>query len=90
MRTCPKCGCYIPDNWTTCPACYNSEKKESKVSSNGFYRVTIFFDPYGIDETIFWQKEKAFSYAQYKASLRFIKTAEVWDCQTKECLKIFC
>lgn len=21
MRTCPKCSCYIPDNWITCPAC---------------------------------------------------------------------
>jgi uncharacterized Zn finger protein (UPF0148 family) len=21
MRTCPKCGCYIPDNWINCPAC---------------------------------------------------------------------
>lgn len=21
MKTCPKCGCYQPNDWTTCPAC---------------------------------------------------------------------
>ena len=21
MRTCPSCGCYVPDRWITCPAC---------------------------------------------------------------------
>ena len=21
MRTCPNCGCYVPDRWITCPAC---------------------------------------------------------------------
>lgn len=89
MRTCPRCGCYIPDNWTTCPACNNSEKKEPKVFPNGVYRVKIFFDPYGLDESIFCRKENAFSYAQHKANAGFVKSVEVWDCQTKECLKIF-
>ena len=32
MRTCPKCGCYIPDNWTTCPACDARVKIEDTLS----------------------------------------------------------
>ena len=26
MRTCEKCGCYLPDNWTTCPACFTNKE----------------------------------------------------------------
>lgn len=50
MRTCPNCGCYVPDNWTVCPACDARVKigKEaftprpyhnttSKVFPNGVY-----------------------------------------------------
>lgn len=25
MRTCDKCGCYLPDKWDTCPACFTKE-----------------------------------------------------------------
>lgn len=34
MRTCPNCGCYIPDNWTTCPACNTQEKEKIKTELN--------------------------------------------------------
>lgn len=37
MRTCQNCGCYIPDNWTTCPACWRrvaSVLKEKKTEYN--------------------------------------------------------
>lgn len=34
MRTCPKCGCYIPDNWTICPACNTRKKEEIKTEWN--------------------------------------------------------
>lgn len=27
MNTCEKCGCYIPDNWTECPACRSGKEK---------------------------------------------------------------
>lgn len=90
MRTCSKCGCYIPDNWTTCPACHDSKKKESKVFPNGVYRVKVFYDPYGMDDLIFGLNENAFNYAKRIATAKYVKTVEVWDCQTKECLAIFC
>lgn len=34
MRTCKNCGCYLPDNWITCPACFtniNEQPKTEKV-----------------------------------------------------------
>ena len=34
MRTCPKCGCYIPDNWIPCPACEAREQEEVKTEWN--------------------------------------------------------
>ena len=89
MRTCPKCGCYIPDNWTTCPACHNSEKKESKIFTNNVYRVKVFYDPYGMDEMIFGLNENAFNYAKHIATAGYVKSVEVWDCHTKECLATF-
>jgi hypothetical protein len=31
MRTCKNCGCYLPDNWTTCPACFVNEDQPQEV-----------------------------------------------------------
>lgn len=31
MRTCKNCGCYLPDNWTTCPACFVNENEQQEV-----------------------------------------------------------
>lgn len=49
MRTCPNCGCYIPDNWTTCPACNSittENKEKSKWVKNTvlIYRVDVLDD----------------------------------------------
>ena len=49
MRTCPKCGCYIPDNWTTCPACdarvkIDKEALASPTKSPSLYRVDVLYD----------------------------------------------
>lgn len=27
FNTCPKCGCYMPDDWNKCPACGYAEKQ---------------------------------------------------------------
>ena len=43
MRTCSKCGCYIPDNWTTCPACQSKEQSEIKKDTVGIFRVDVFY-----------------------------------------------
>ena len=31
MRTCKNCGCYLPDNWTTCPACFTNENQPQET-----------------------------------------------------------
>lgn len=31
MRTCKNCGCYLPDNWTTCPACFANENQPQET-----------------------------------------------------------
>ena len=31
MRTCEKCGCYLPDNWTTCPACFTNGNQQQEI-----------------------------------------------------------
>jgi len=31
MRTCEKCGCYLPDNWVTCPACSANENQQQET-----------------------------------------------------------
>lgn len=86
MRTCTKCGCYIPDNWTTCPACHLEKTTDF---SNKYYHVKIFSDPYGIYETSYRREEDAFNYALLSTCLSFVKSVEIWNSQTKECLKIF-
>ena len=82
MRTCPKCGCYIPDNWTTCPACHNSEKKESKVFPNGVYQVKVYYKDNTINDTLFGIYENALKYAMMSTERHSVQFVEVWDCQT--------
>ena len=83
MKTCPKCGCYIPDNWITCPACHNTEKKESKVFPNGFYQVKVYCKDNTVEDNIFGIYENALKYAVRMSERRYdVKFVEVWDCQT--------
>lgn len=88
MRTCARCGCYIPDNWTICPACH---LEKTVRFPNRFYRVKVFSDPYRTDEiyeTVFNRQEDAFSYALCSSRFSFVKSVEIWDSQAKKCLKI--
>lgn len=59
MRTCPTCGCYIPDNWTTCPACNSTSVKNTSI-----YRVDVLYDYKGTKtQEFFGLYENAHSYA---------------------------
>jgi len=44
MRTCPKCGCYLPDNWITCPACFARYGAKSEPNDWVFEVNTCFWD----------------------------------------------
>lgn len=43
IKTCPKCGCYIPDNWSECPSCGRAEKLNNEVAeiSADDYQILI-------------------------------------------------
>lgn len=83
MRTCPKCGCYIPDNWTTCPACGKKETDtKTKVSHNGIYRVVLYYKDNTTSDTFFGIYENALKYAVMSEKRYSVQFVEVWDCQT--------
>ena len=71
MRTCTICGCYIPDNWTTCPACHNVERKISTSTKKvvQLYKVNVLYDySHNLSYEFFGQYENAVKYAQRKAN----------------------
>ena len=82
MRTCPKCGCYIPDNWTTCPACDAKVKIDKDVlasptKSPSFYRVDVLYDYERIKTSeYFGRYENAYAYAR-----RMVIKSDVWATQ---------
>lgn len=96
MRTCPNCGCYVPDRWITCPACDARVKpsKEalalrpchnttSKVFPNGVYRVNIYYKDGSMDDALFEIYEIALKYAiQMSKRWYVVQFVEVWDYQT--------
>jgi hypothetical protein len=104
MRTCPKCGCYVPDNWITCPACDVRVKidKEalvprpcynitSKVFHEGVYRVKIYYRDNTMTDTIFCEYENALKHAQNTIDKFWycVQFIEVWDCQTHARIGLF-
>lgn len=90
MRTCIKCGCYIPDNWNTCPAC-SHESKESVNNQKIYsaYIVTIGYYDGTIGESIFMKYENAFNYAHRMYHSSLANYVEIWDGNKKERIEIF-
>ena len=83
MRTCPKCGCYIPDNWITCPACGKTEMAtKTKVSVGGGYRVELYYKDNTTSHAMFGMYEHALKYAVMSTERHSVQFVEVWDCQT--------
>ena len=101
MRTCPNCGCYVPDRWITCPACDARVKvsKEalaphnttSKVFPEGVYRVKVYYKDDTMIDTIYCSYENALKHAQYTIDKFWycVQFIEVWDCQRKVRLGLF-
>lgn len=78
MRTCPKCGCYIPDNWTTCPACQSQEKTEIKKDTVGIFRVDVFYyDGRHQDSEFFSIFENAERYAIRKLTQPLVTATQI-------------
>ncbi len=71
MRTCPKCGCYVPDKWINCPACnmrvkIGKEALTSSVKSPSSYRVDVLHNyERSKDSEFFDRYERAYAYARH-------------------------
>ena len=64
MRTCPMCGCYMPDNWTICPSCNSQERIETKIDTIDVYFVdTLYAHERNKDRRYFGIRENAEKYA---------------------------
>ena len=46
MRTCPNCGCYVPDRWITCPACEARVKVSKEALAPVFSKKKTEWDPW--------------------------------------------
>ena len=82
MKTCPKCGCYIPVDWTTCPACGKEEMTKNKMPSTGGYRVELYYKDNTTSHTMFGIYEHALKYAVMSTERYSVQFVEVWDCRT--------
>lgn len=85
MRTCPKCGCYIPDNWINCPACearvapvLTQKKMEWNPWKDGTRRVEekLYEDSalmiFRVDVLYDYERIKTSEYfTQYKNALKY-------------------
>lgn len=99
MRICPKCGCYVPDKWITCPACDAKAKIDKKTpydnlvpkTPNVVYQVKTYYKDGTVADHIFGMRENAFKCAK-KSIDQFwywIEHIEVFDCNTKERIGVF-
>ena len=79
MRTCPNCGCYIPDNWTACPACtarvVNNKPVPAHENNRVLYRVDVLYDYERVK--YFGMYENAVKYATRKAKERDVLATQI-------------
>ena len=84
MRTCEKCGCYIPKDWNVCPACSYKEQEIEKIYPS--YNVIVkYTDDTVLKETLmtFMRREHAVSCARRYHNTPRVCRVEVWYCQEK-------
>ena len=104
MRTCPNCGCYLPDKWIICPACDAKAKtnKEtsspslsynagSKVSTKGTYQVKIYYRNGDTLSNIFGIREHALKSAKKMIDQFWycIEVIEIFDCKAQKRIGLF-
>jgi len=104
MRTCPRCGCYVPDKWINCPACDSRVKigKEalspypyynatSETLYNNVYQVKTHYKDGTVTNDIFTMREHALKRAE-KTLDQFwfcVESIEVFDCDAKARIGLF-
>ena len=85
MRTCPKCGCYVPDKWINCPACdtrikIGKETFTSSVKSPSSYRVDVLYDyERSKHSKFFGHYENAYAYARWMVIKDHVHAVQLID-----------
>lgn len=77
MKTCSKCGCYIPDKWNSCPACKITIEVNTTTHPRYIDRDSLLSDIYIVlvnyqystvpVKQLFRTSEEAFRYFHCKA-----------------------
>ena len=88
MKTCCRCGCYIPDNWTRCPACSTSGDLEKKTHQRlidrdmmglAIYTARFQFDYSSVPCTrYFGAFDEAFSFCEELADIDSVDSVELY------------
>ena len=83
MRTCPTCGCYVPDKWITCPACdarvkIGKEALASPVKPPSYYRVDVLYDYERPKYSEFFEQYKsAYAYARWMVTQSGVHATQI-------------
>ena len=104
MRTCKNCGCYLPDNWTTCPACFTNENEQQEVKkiihketkpreslSFTVYRVDIHHKNNTTSSNLFTSYDNAIKFAHHMTCRADIAIVIITDINRRKIIeKFFC
>ncbi len=102
MRTCKNCGCYLPDNWTTCPACFTNENQQPEAKKITYKEIkpreSLSFTVCRVDilhknntksSNIFASYENAVKFAHHMTCRTDITTVIVTDINRKKIIEKF-
>lgn len=82
MNTCRKCGCYLPDNWTYCPAC------KTKTDISVVYWVNVKYKDATNDSHAFGIYKNALEYVNRRMKEETVASAIILEGLEKKVLDI--
>lgn len=102
MRTCKNCGCYLPDNWTTCPACFANENQQQEIKKIAYKeakpheslsfntcRVDVLRKNYTKSSNFFASYDNAIKFARLMACESFVTIVLVVDLRSDKIIEKF-
>ena len=100
MRTCKNCGCYLPDSWTTCPACFTDENQpqetkkivyketeQHKPLSFNVCRVDVLHKNYTKSSNFFASYDNAIKFARLMAFDSSVAVVLVVDLRSEKIIE---
>ena len=71
MRTCKNCGCYLPDNWITCPACFTNINEQQEVKKIAHKEIKPRFTVCRVDLYLKNNTKSSNLFASYDNAVKF-------------------